>query len=268
VASATFASRPGSERFDVPWGPGPFPAVLARGSSDRVLVVQQGFVVPRSAAQTTGLGDPLAGAWSVVTFERPGPVEDWSSVIAAVLDAVQARADLPRVALLGLDDGAALALHAAARDPRVSAVVCDPGVVRPLDCALASLPRELVTSWREQDDDASRFQRLVVAASHDREVAATVAALIEPWPDLGLHEVLTRLDGWDVGPVLDDVSVPVLVCDPSRDRALAGQSGELAGLLGDRATLLEAPPGPDRRRAIHDWLDEVVPPAVESGSSR
>jgi pimeloyl-ACP methyl ester carboxylesterase len=192
-----------------------------------------------------------------------------------VLDAVHARAGRPgeftRVALVGVADGAAFAIQAAARDPRVRALVCDPGIIRPLDGALGQLPEQLVTSWREQDDDATRFQKHVKSASHDPAVAFTVAKLTEQWPDHTLYDVLTRLDEWDVTPLLDDVAVPVLVCDPDQVMSYPGQSAELAAALGDRATLLpftsEEGAGLDceigaptlRAQRIHDWLDEVVP---------
>jgi hypothetical protein len=279
-----FAVRAEIERFDVPWGPGPFPAYVIRGgaASTRVLVVQQGFDAALSDTLKHGVLDAVARGWSAVAFDGPGqgatrvvdgigPIDDWAAVIAAVVDAVQASAERPRefarVALLGVDDGASLALQAAARDPRVVALVCDPGVIRPLDGALARLPSELVIKWREQDDDAVRFQRFVDVAARDPAVGFTVAKLTEPWPDHALYDVLTRLDGWDVTPVLDDVSVPVLVCDPGAGPAYPGQAQELAAALGGRATLLEVRPGMDRPRAIFEWLDEVVPARTDSESS-
>ena len=282
---SSFVLWPGLERFDVAWGPGPFPAYLLRGGS-RLLVVQNGLGAPLSDTLMTGVIDAVARGWSAVAFDGPGqgatrvvdgvgPVDDWAAVIAAVIDAVHALPrrtnDFTRVALVGVADGAALALQAAARDPRVVALVCDPGVIRPIDGALGQLPENLVTKWREQDDDATRFQRFVTAAAHDPGFAFTVAKLTEQWPDHTLYDVLVRLDAWDASPLLDDVTVPVLVCDPDQAMSYPGQSAELAATLGDRATLVpftsEEGAGLDceigaptvRAQRIHDWLDEVVP---------
>jgi pimeloyl-ACP methyl ester carboxylesterase len=256
---AAVASRPEIERFDVPWGPGPFPAFMIRGRDERLLDVQSGFDAAWTDALMHGVLDAVARGWSAVAFDGPGqgatrvvggvgPVDDWAAVIAAVVDAVHTRADVRRVAVLGVDDGAALALLAAARDPRVVALVCDPGVIRPIDGALGQLPPDLVTSWREQDDDPARFQRLVAAASHDAAAAFAIAKLTEPWPGASLYDVLGQLDRWDVSPLLDDVAVPVLVGD-----------GDLADALGARTAGLGSAVGPARRKVIHDWLDEVVP---------
>jgi pimeloyl-ACP methyl ester carboxylesterase len=232
--------------------------------------VQNGLGAPLSDTLKLGVLDAVARGWSAVAFDGPGqgatrvvdgvgPVDDWAAVIAAVIDAARARADLTRVALLGVADGAALALQAVARDPRVAALVCDPGVIRPIDAALDQLPTNLVTSWREQDDDAVRFTRLVAAASHDPAVAFTVAKLTEPWPDHSLYEVLERLEAWDVTPLLEDVAVPVLVCEPRADLRASRQSAELAAALGDRATLLRPSASIARVPAVQDWLDAVVP---------
>ena len=289
---ASFALRPDVERFGVPWGPGPFPAYLIRGpvGSTRLLVVQNGLGAPLSDTLMTGVLDAVARGWSAVAFDGPGqgatrvledvgPVDDWAAVLAAVIDAVQARAEqhgeFDRVAVVGVADGGGLALQAAARDPRISALVCDPGVIRPIDGALGQLPPDLVTKWREQDDDAERFQRFVTVAARDPAVAFTVAKLTEQWPDHALYDVLTRLDAWDVTPLLDDVAVPVLVCDPDQAMSYPGQSAELAAALGNRATLvpfttdegagLDCEIGAPELRAqrIHDWLDEVVPPGPD-----
>jgi len=269
---ACLARRPEVERFDVAWGPRPFPAYLVRGASTRLLVVQNGLGAPLTDTLMTRVMDAVARGWSAVAFDGPGqgatrvidgvgPADDWATVIAAVIDAVRARVHRPdefsRVALLGTADGAALALQATARDPRVDALVCDPGVIRPIDGALGQLPDDLVTRWREQDDDATRFQRFVAAAAHDPAVAFIVAKLTEQWPDHTLYDVLTRLDAWDLTPLLDDVAVPVLVCDRDAATSYPGQSAELGAALGDRATLV--PFTGDSTPRIYDWLDDVVP---------
>ena len=111
----------------------------------------------------------------------------------------------------------------------------------------------------------------MTAASHDPAIAFTIAKLTEQWPGHTLHDVLTRLDAWDAAPLLDDIAIPVLVCEPDPAMAYPGQSAELAAALGARATLLPftsaggagldcevGAPNP-RAQGIHDWLDEVVP---------
>jgi pimeloyl-ACP methyl ester carboxylesterase len=284
---AAFSSWPEVERFAVPWRAGTLPAYLIRGGA-RLLVVQNGLGAPLSVTLMTGVLDAVARGWSAVAFDGPGqgatrvvdgvgPVDDWGGVITAVIDAVQAMArpmnELRRIALLGVADGAALAVQAAARDRRVVALACDPGVLRPVEGALGQLPVDLAAAWRQRRDDAAGFERAVTAAAAaDPGLAFTLAKLTEQWPGETLHAVLTHLETWDVTALLGAVTVPVLVCDPDQAMSYPGQSAELAAALGDRATLvpfttaegagLDCEIGAPTLRAqrIHDWLDEVVPP--------
>ena len=122
----------------------------------------------------TGVVDAVERGWHAVAFDGPGqgrarvedglgPVDDWGKVVAAVLDAVCARPELAgaTVALLGVADGGNLVVRAAAAEPRVAAVVCDPGVVRPVDGALAQLPDAVV------DEVADRRRRGLRARARD-----------------------------------------------------------------------------------------------------
>ena len=250
----------------------------------RVLVVQGGLGAPLSDALMTGVDDALARGWHAVAFDGPGqgalrvrhgrgPVRDWGAVITAVVDAALGvlgdTADATRVALVGIADGAALAVQGAARDARVAALVCDPGVLRPVDAALGQLPAPVVDAWHAGDDDAVVAARQAALAT-DPQTAFTVAKLTEQWPGRSLPEVLHELTAWDVTPHLDQVRVPVLVCDPEAATSFPGQSAELAAALGSRATLapfltsegagLDCEIGAPIVRAtrIADWLDDVV----------
>jgi alpha-beta hydrolase superfamily lysophospholipase len=283
---AALARRPGVARVDTELAD----VVVFRApgaTADRaapVLVVQGGLGAPLSDALMTGVDDALSRGWHAVAFDGPGqgarrvrdgrgPVRDWGAVITAVVDAALEElgdtADATRAALVGIADGAALALQGAACDARVAAVVCDPGVLRPVDVALGQLPTPVVDAWHTGRDDA------VVAACRaalatDPQTAFTVAKLTEQWPGRSLTEVLHELAAWDVTPHLDQVRVPVLVCDPEAATSFPGQSAELVAALGSRATLapfltsegagLDCEIGAPIVRAtrIADWLDDVV----------
>src|SRR5690606_19870923 len=151
----------------------------------------------------TGVDDALARGWHAVAFDGPGqgvrrmvdgvgPVADWGPVVTAVVDAAIAHlgpaVDPGRVALIGIGDGAALAVQGAVADPRVAALVCDPGVLRPVDGALDQLPDPVAEAWRA--GDATAVAHAVAAAAADPAVAFTIAKITEQWPDRPLHEVL------------------------------------------------------------------------------
>jgi hypothetical protein len=194
-------------------------------------------------------------------------------VLRAVVDTALTHfggtADATRVALLGSADGAALAVLGAAADDRISALVCDPGVIRPVDAALAQLPGPVTQAWSRGDDDGL-LAASAAARADDRATAFTIDKIVESWPGHSLAAVLRGLAAWDVTPVVDRVTCPVLVCDPDTATAFPGQSAELADRLGGRATLvgftsaegagLDCEIGAPLVRAgrIGDWLDDTV----------
>ena len=290
-----------AERVAVPWSPSEHPEANLEawlfsparpvGPPARLLVVQGGLGSPLSDSLMTGVVDAVDRGWHAVAFDGPGqgrarvedglgPVDDWGTVVTAVLDAVCARPALTDavVALLGVADGGNLVIRAAATEPRVAAVVCDPGVVRPVDGALSQLPDALVAEWRAGDRDGFQ-RRLETAAAADPALAFSVAKLTEQWPGATVRDVLTRLTTWDATAMVDELDVPVLVADPDAAGAYPGQSAELVARLGDRATRiafttaegagLDCEIGAPSLRAqrFGDWLDATVAARISNRRS-
>ena len=156
-------------------------------------------------------------------------------MIAAVLDVACGRPELDgaHVALVGVADGGNLVVRAAAHESRVGAVVCDPGVVRPVE------GRACATSRTRSSRVARRRQRRLHegARRHDGEpipaLAFTVAKLTEQWPGATLAQVLARLASWDVAPIRGGCPRAGTRRRPRRGGRVPGQSAELVTLLGE-----------------------------------
>ena len=243
------------ERLEVPWEGRVLRAWRFRASNDApsprpgagrpLMVVHNGLASPLSDVMMTGVVDAVERGWEAVAFDGPGrgaavvddglgPVDAWEGVGAAVLDAVLDRdVDRDAVVAAGIADGGYLAARHAARDPRVGALVADPGVLRPLDGVLGALPEPLQRAWSA--GGAPAVDAAVAGALDDRDTVFAAAKAVEQWPDRTLGGVLAQLDGWDLGPLVDDLRRPVLVCDPDDAMSFPGQSAELAERLGDRA---------------------------------
>ncbi|MCD9624348.1 alpha/beta hydrolase family protein [Rhabdothermincola salaria] len=243
------------ERVEVPWEGRALRAWRFRASSDApapptgsgrpLMVVHNGLASPLSDVVMTGVLDAVERGWEAVAFDGPGqgaavvddglaPVDQWERVGSAVLDAVLDRdVDPGAVVVAGIADGGYLAARHAARDPRVAAVVADPGVLRPLDGVLGALPEPLQRAW--SDGGATALDAAVDATSDDPDTRFAVAKVVEQWPAHGPGQVLDRLAGWDLELLVDDLRGPVLICDPDDAMSFPGQSAELATRLGDRA---------------------------------
>jgi hypothetical protein len=300
---AAFAHWPTPvEPFEVPWPGGPLHAWRFRPAADRpargTVVLHNGLGSPMSDVMMTGAPDAVDRGWDCVVFDGPGqgvarfvdglgPVADWGAVGVAVLDAALALdgASPGPVVAEGVSDGGYLAALHAAVDDRVSALVCDPGVVRPLDGVLGALPAELATAWRE--GGASRVDSAVAAAGGRPDgvpvdvlpggadgVAFAAAKAVEQWPGHTLGTVLDELARWDLTGHLDAIRVPVVICDPEAAVSFPGQSAELAAAVGDLATVLRftAAEGagldceilaPElRNQRVHDALADLLPVGI------
>jgi hypothetical protein len=273
----TTAARVGTRALPV-WV---FPPTDTR-TGDRLLVVHNGFGAPLSDVVMTAVVDGTRRGWTVAAFDGPGqgaprvldgvgPADDWGAVGRAVVDAALAacRRTDAAIAVIGVADGAALAVRAASGDPRVGALVCDPGVVRPVTAALDVLPAAARTAYEAGDAAAARR---ALAGELDSATRFGLAKLVEAWPDHDPVAVADRLRAWDLSRRAPTLTVPAIVTDAAEAAGFAGQSRELAGLLGGPVELvgfdavdgaaLDCEIGAPGLRAqrIFDRLDAIVPP--------
>ena len=247
----------------------------------RLLVLHNGFGAPLSDAVMTAVIDGVRRGWAVAAFDGPGqgsllvhdaiaPVDDWGAVGRAVLDAARAALDtteLP-IALLGVAGGSALATLAAAGDDRVHALVCDPGVVRPIDDALDQLPDSVGAAWHAGDHTATT--RAVAEAAADPEDAFATRKALEAWPGRDPVAMLGQLARWDVTDAARTLTIPTVITEAEAAMGFVGQSRELASLLGgpvevltfrsEEGAGLDCEIGAPGRRAqcIFDALDRAV----------
>lgn len=241
-----------AEELRIPWGDATMRGWLVRaaegtGGGDRpLMVIHNGLASPMSDTVMTGLTDAALRGWHTLVFDGPGqgrmrfledvgPVDDWGPVGASVLDAALAAGgiDERRIVAAGISDGGYLAARHAAADIRVSALVCDPGVLRPIDGVLGGLVDELRAAWAA--GGAAAVDAAVAAGADDPDTAFAAAKVVEQWPGHTVGAVLDRLSEWDLEPFVGRIAVPTLVCDPDAAMSFPGQSAELVDALGGLA---------------------------------
>lgn len=256
----------------------------ASGAPAPLVAIVNGLDTPVSDGFMIGVQDAVERGYAALVFDGPGQGHalyvsgltarpDFEPVLAAALDTALAHPAVAGdgAALLGVSHGGYLAARGAAFEPRVRALVLDPGVARVVESALGQLPDAVAGRFR--DGDREGFHRELAAAlpgSADLRFAAV--KLPEPYgPGAGLWDALQGLAAMDLAPVAGRVTCPALVLDPDDAEAWAGQSKEVAAALGGPVTLerFTADEGASldceilapqvRNQRVYDWLADVYP---------
>jgi len=297
------------ERLTIPYDAAALPgyrflAVAPQGGPVEVrptVVVVNGIGTPMSDVFMTGVADALDRGYHAVCFDGPGQgaalIEqglhlrpDWEHVLGPVLDHVAglAGSDPDAIALMGISHGgwfAARALAMAAATPtnltRPAAFVADPGIVRLIDGVLPQFDDDLVAQFHERDQQGfdAALEAQVAASDASNDLLVTARTLGEPFGTTSVYDALRRLEAFDLGALLADISAPTLVCDPESAGGWPGQSAEFAAALtptlGDQVTRMgfTAAEGagldceilaPElRNQRVFDWLAGFLPPPAD-----
>jgi hypothetical protein len=133
-----------SEIGELPWGGGRITAYLLRPAGARAprptIILPSGFDSPAEAGYAATAYMALARGWNALMWEGPGqggmlyeyriPMRpDFEAVLPSVVDWCQEQegVDAKKLVLIGRSFAGYLAPRAAAHEPRLAALVCDPG---------------------------------------------------------------------------------------------------------------------------------------------
>ncbi|MFF9085410.1 alpha/beta hydrolase family protein [Streptomyces sp. NPDC014991] len=247
------ACDPPAEPVSIPYEDTSLPGYLVGppgGSGDPLptLIAGNGSDGPVSSVWTL-LGAPaVARGYRVLLFDGPGQQSmlfdrgvpfrpDWENVITPVTDFLLARpgTDPRRIALAGVSQAGYWVPRALAFEHRIAAAVADPGVVRVVDSWWHQLGPELRGLWETGDRDTfDRFLR--EGLGQDPALAATWRWRARPYGIDSPFDLLTEVSRYDVTPVADRITTPLLITDPDGEHFWPGAAQELYDLL----------PGPKR----------------------
>ncbi|MBP7002425.1 hypothetical protein [Amaricoccus sp.] len=249
--------------------PGPRPLAILNNGSDGTATDM--LVAGGVAALERG--------WSALIFDGPGQGAalyedklhfrpDWEAVISPVLDFALADpgVDPARVALLGVSQAGYWVPRAAAFEPRLAAIVADPGVTRVWASWYANLPPEMV-GFLDKGDRAS-FDAWMAEGARETPpaLAFEIAKRSEPYGIADVFDLFTAVRGYDLAGVADRIRCPVLIASPDDEQFWPGQGEELLAMLTCPKTLVPfttaeggaghcEPLAPTlRNQRVFDWL--------------
>jgi dienelactone hydrolase len=287
--------EPAALRVRIPYEqmgmPGWFLRPDASGTKRPTVIVNNGSDGQVVEAYAYGAAAAVERGWNALLFDGPGQGSmlfeheipfrpDWEKVVTPVVDWLRERSDVDpdRIALTGWSMGGELVVRAAAFEPRLAAVVSDPGSydiwlawpenVRTL--AASPDPAEVNREWQsiisvltpdEAFDVKKRgeiFGREFLHQARRGEVPTDLALLAK------------RIQEYHLTAVADRVKPPVLVTDYELEQFYPGQARQLYEMLPGRKDYVTfdvsqgaeyhcAPMAPQfRNEVVFDWLDDTV----------
>lgn len=305
-AVALFEPAVEHSEVDSPFGPIPvhfFPSPSGSGRRPTV-IISEGSDGQNVETMQFGVTAALARGYNVVLFEGPGQMTplfkrrvvftpNWNKVIAPVLAWARGRADVGKVALVGISFGGMLCARAAARVPGLDAVVLEPAAY------------DFTTMWGDQASMAL-VKETYRAPAADKEGArkGLNEGFVSAWPSLprveqftiykrgsifdrrvqqearagqplsDYYALLEAMLPFRFGRDLGQITIPTLVLANEGDPFFGSQPEEAYALLHSvprsrkelvhltaqkGASLHDQPVGPQvAEEAVFDWLDDQL----------
>jgi fermentation-respiration switch protein FrsA (DUF1100 family) len=288
-------SDPPIKRVRIPYGGSSIPGYLltpeAGGPPRPTIIVNNGSDAQSVELWGYGGASAIERGYNALIFEGPGqgatlfereiPFRpDWEKVIGPVIDFLvgQEFVDPSKIAITGWSMGAELVIRAAAFEPRLAAVVSDPGCVSiwegwPDDAkalAEAGTPREVNQAWAgvvEGFTPAQAFNVRKRSEIYGKQFLRQARAGEVP-PNFA--ELSSAIKKYEVREVAGRLKMPVLVTKYEEEQFFVGQAQQLFDLLRAPKEIVEftvaegaqlhcGPMAPQRRNeVVFDWLDDIL----------
>lgn len=275
------------EAVEIPYEDTPMQGYLFSGGegSRPLLIATNGSDGTMADMLCAGVLDAVERGYHVLIYDGPGqgaalyedglPFRyDWEKVVTPIVDWASPRADVDseRIALCGWSQAGYWVPRAAAFEPRLRAIMVDPGVVSVGESWTRHLPPpmlQMLDAGQMEEFDAYMAEGMKA----DPGIGLEAAKRLEPYRTDSLAEVLIELRKWDLTDVAGRVTAPAWISSPDDEQFWPGQSQRLFDLLTgvedkvlarftseDGANWHCEPLAPRiRAQRMFDWLDETLP---------
>jgi hypothetical protein len=250
------------------------PTVILNNGSDGAMT----FLWP-------GLGQPgLDRGYNTVIFDGPGQQSmlfergvpfraDWEHVITPLVDFLSDRpeVDASRIVLYGASQGGYWAPRAAAFEPRLAAIIADPGVVDVSTSWKDHIPTEMVVLLDATNEPAFNTAMESVTQEMTPAMLQEFAWRAKPYGDQpSIYATFKTAEQYRLGDLAKHITVPIMITDPEGEQFWPGQSQQLYDALPGNKMLMTfsnaegaglhcEPMGRSLlEQRMYDWLDETL----------
>jgi alpha-beta hydrolase superfamily lysophospholipase len=235
----------------IPYGKTTLPGyfIQSKVNNAPLIIVNTGFDgTAEELYFETGLAAHKRG-YHVLLIEGPGQGEmikqqrlpfryDWENVITPVIEFTNRlpNVDHNKIALMGISMGGYLAARAAAFEPRIKAVILNPGVYSMLESLNANLSNELINLAKT---DPNKFNQ-IIQKEMQKDINANWFFNNAMWV-FGANSpaaVLNALKPYNTISILKKIQCPALVVDSVSDSFMKNQPQQVYQQLASPKTLL------------------------------
>jgi len=291
LAAAARLADPPVEMVEIPFEDGSLPGMIVeprgQGPVRGTIVHTNGYDSDLSEMYIAHVPAAIERGYRIVLFDGPGqgrnlirdgkPIRpDWETVVGPVIDWVVSRpgVDPDRVVLAGWSFGGFLAPRAGAFEPRLAALVADPGQWDERDALLRFLPLtdEQKQDFPDIDPHALDEMEAQLAGPEGNPMLRWSLIQRGQWvhDKPNLFEALAELARFRLSDVADRIACPTLLTQAEEDPIAAAAEKLYDALTVERKALVKftTAEGAGRHceangrrlyhQRIYDWLDETL----------
>ncbi|KAF7366918.1 2,6-dihydropseudooxynicotine hydrolase [Mycena sanguinolenta] len=226
----------------------------------------------------------LERGWNCMTYEGPGQptvrreqnigfIADWEKVVTPVVDYLANRTDvdMSHLALLGISMGGYLAARAAAFEPRIKALIVNPGIVSVQASYFTDFPDELLALFDSGNQTAfdAVINALLLNSSTPSGTRWGIEQGLWSFHTESPFEFFTLTGAMNLTGLYDKITMPTWTANSTRDTFFPNQSVMFATQLQNitNVTLItyDGPEGyhcqvgasTSTNRDVFEWLEDV-----------
>ncbi|KAK7052045.1 2,6-dihydropseudooxynicotine hydrolase [Favolaschia claudopus] len=247
------------------------------------LLVGNGYDASQEDSYHSSCVAALERGWNCMTYEGPGQptvrrqqkigfISEWEKVVTPVVDYLANRTDvdMDRLALSGISFGGYLAARAAAFEPRIKALLLNPGVVTVQDGFLGQLPSQFQDLFHSGNKSA--FDAIVLAIVSNSSMPSSLRWGIEhglwAFDTESPSEFLVTTGAMNMTGLFDRLTMPIWLANGTRDDVLS-QSLDFVEQVGNTTNVtlvtFDGPEGyhcqpgaaSSTNREMFEWLETV-----------